>query len=70
MSHSRPSQRDLAAAKKAARQEEMERAIATGQLIVRQMTPEERERSAARRDKTQAREAGRDKRRGARRHPA
>jgi hypothetical protein len=40
----------------------MERAIATGQLIVRQMTAEERERSAARRDKTQAREAGRDKR--------
>jgi hypothetical protein len=66
MSHSRPSQRDLAAARKAARQEDMEHAIATGQLIVRQMTSEEREQSAARRDKTRAREAGRDKRR----HPA
>jgi hypothetical protein len=48
----------------------MEHAIATGQLIVRQMTSEERERSAARRAKTQTRDAGREKRRDPRRHPA
>jgi hypothetical protein len=70
MSHSRPAQRDLAAARKAARQEEMEHAIATGELVVRQMTSEEREQSAARRATTQAREAGRDKGRDPRRHPA
>jgi hypothetical protein len=48
MGHSRPTQRDLADAKKAERKAEMERAIAEGRLIVRQMTPEERSQSAAR----------------------
>jgi hypothetical protein len=57
MSHSRPSQRDLAAARQVARQEEMEHAIATGELMVRQMTSEEREQSAPRRAETQARDA-------------
>jgi hypothetical protein len=48
MSHSRPSQRDLAAARKIERQADMERAIAEGRLIVRKMTAEEREQSTAR----------------------
>jgi hypothetical protein len=48
MSHSRPSQRDLAAARKVERQAELDRAIAEGRLIVRQMTAEEREQSTAR----------------------
>ena len=45
----RPSQREIAAARKAERQQEMDKAIAAGRLVVRQMTAEERERSAARR---------------------
>jgi hypothetical protein len=49
MSHSRPSQRDLAAARKIERQAEIDRAIAEGRLIVRKMTAEEREQSTARR---------------------
>ena len=49
MGHSRPSQRDLAAARKIERQAEIHRAIAGGRLIVRKMTAEEREQSAARR---------------------
>jgi hypothetical protein len=48
VSPSRPSQRDLAAAKKAERRAEMDRAIAEGRLIVRRMTAEEREQSDAR----------------------
>ena len=48
MSHSRPSQRDLAAARKIERQAEMDRAIAAGRLVVRTMTTEEREQSSAR----------------------
>ena len=48
MSYSRPSQRDLAAAKKIERQAEIDRAIAEGRLIVRKMTAEEREQSTAR----------------------
>jgi hypothetical protein len=48
MSHSRPSQRDLAAARKTERQAEIDRAIADGRLIVRKMTAEEREQSTAR----------------------
>jgi hypothetical protein len=48
MSHSRPSQRDLAAARKIQRQAEIDRAIAEGRLIVRKMTAEEREQSTAR----------------------
>jgi hypothetical protein len=70
MAPPRPSQRDIAAARKAARQEEMEHAIATGQLIVRQMTSEERAQSAARQAKTQARDARNENGRGPRRHPA
>jgi hypothetical protein len=70
MAPPRPSQRDIAAARKAARHEEMEHSIATGQLIVRQMTCEEREQSAARRANTRARDAGRERRRDPRRHPA
>ena len=48
MSYSRPSQRDLAAARKIERQAEMDRAITEGRLIVRKMTAEEREESTAR----------------------
>ena len=70
MAPPRPSQRDIAAARKAARQEEMEHAIATGQLIVRQMTSEEREQSAARQANARARNAGRERRRDPRRHSA
>lgn len=54
MTPPRPSQRDIAAARKAERQEEMDRDIATGRLVVRQMTPEERKESDARRAKAQA----------------
>lgn len=55
MSPLRPSQRDIAAARKAERQEEMDRDIATGRLVVRQMTAEEREESEARKAKAAAR---------------
>jgi hypothetical protein len=48
MGHSRPTQRDLADAKKAERRAEMNRAIAEGRLTVRKMTDEEREQSDAR----------------------
>jgi hypothetical protein len=48
MSHTRPSQRDLAAARKIERQAAMDRAIDEGRLIVRRMTAEEREQSTAR----------------------
>jgi hypothetical protein len=44
----RPSQRELAAAKKVVRQQEMDRAIAEGRLTVRAMTAEERAQSDAR----------------------
>ena len=44
----RPSQRDLAAARKAERQRDLERAIAEGRLTVRAMTPDERAESDAR----------------------
>ena len=54
MGHPRPSQRDLAAAKKIERQAEIDHAIADGRLIVRQMTAEEREQSTARRDAAKA----------------
>jgi hypothetical protein len=64
MAPPRPSQRDIAAARKAARQEEMDRDIASGRLVVRQMTPEEREQSDARRAKAEARNKGRQKRSG------
>jgi hypothetical protein len=55
MASPRPTQSQIAAARKAARQEEMDRAIATGSLVVRQMTPEEREQSAAHLAAAQAR---------------
>jgi hypothetical protein len=54
MTQRRPSQSEIAAAKKAARQTEMDQAIAAGRLVVRQMTPEERKQSEARRAAAQA----------------
>ncbi|MGZ4267945.1 MAG: hypothetical protein ACXVFN_17930 [Solirubrobacteraceae bacterium] len=44
----RPSQKDIAAARKAARRREMDVAIADGSLVVREMTAEERAQSEAR----------------------
>ena len=64
MAPQRPSQSEIAAAKKAARQEEMEREIAEGRLVVRQMTPEEREESEARAAAARARSKARAKRGG------
>jgi hypothetical protein len=49
MAQPRPTQKELAAARKAERQEEMDRAIAEGRLVVRAMTAAEREASEARR---------------------
>jgi signal recognition particle GTPase len=48
MADGRPSQRELDAAKKAARQEAMDDAVADGRLVIRQMTPQERDESDAR----------------------
>jgi hypothetical protein len=48
MPQPRRSQRDIADAKKAERQEAMDRAIEDGTLVVRQMTPEERAAADAR----------------------
>jgi len=62
MAPPRPTQSQIAATRKAERQEEMDRAIATGRLVVRQMTPEEREQSDARRAAAEARNARRPKR--------
>jgi hypothetical protein len=60
----RPSQRELAAARKAERQQDMDRAIAEGRLTVRAMTAEERAQSDARfAAATRARAAGRKGRR-------
>jgi len=61
MAARRLTQSDIAAARKAARQEEMAQAIAAGKLVVRQMTPEERAQSDARRAAAQARKAARTK---------
>jgi len=61
MAPQRPTQRDIAAAKKAERQDDMDRAIAAGKLVVRQMTPEERAQSDARLAAAQARKATRRK---------
>jgi hypothetical protein len=47
MAYRRPTQRELAAARKVVRLEEMDRAIAEGRLIVRTMTAEERAQSDA-----------------------
>jgi len=55
----RPTQRDVAAAKKAERQQEMDRAIAEGRLTVRTMTPKERAESDARPKRARARGAPR-----------
>ena len=46
--YQRPTQRELAAARKAVRQQEMDAAIADGRLTVRRMTAEERAQSDAR----------------------
>jgi|1186.fasta_scaffold864940_2 hypothetical protein len=59
MAQQRPTQRDAAAAKKAERQAEMDRAIADGRLVVRKMTDEEREESEARLAAASARRAKR-----------
>jgi hypothetical protein len=48
MAYVRPTQRELAAAKKVERQGEMDRAIAEGRLTVRTMTVVERQESDAR----------------------
>jgi hypothetical protein len=48
MANVRRSQRDLAEAKNARRQEEMERAVADGRLVIRRMTAGERDQSDAR----------------------
>ena len=48
MAYQRPSQRELAAARKVVRQVEMDRAIAEGRLTVRAMTAQERVESDAR----------------------
>jgi len=48
MAITRPSQRQIAEAKNALRQEEMERAVAEGRLVIRSMTAREREQSDAR----------------------
>jgi hypothetical protein len=61
MAYTRPSQRDIAEAKKAARQEDMDAAIAQGRLVIRQMTPEEREQSNARRAAAELRNSARRK---------
>jgi hypothetical protein len=63
MAHPRPSQRDLAAARKLVRQQDMDRAIAEGRLVVRKMTAEERAQSDARWTAAANARAGRRQRR-------
>jgi hypothetical protein len=48
MAYQRPTQKELAAARKLVRQQEMEQAIAEGRLTVRTMSAEERAQSDAR----------------------
>ncbi len=48
MANPRPSQRELAETKSALRQQEMDRAVAEGRLVIRRMTAAEREQSDAR----------------------
>jgi hypothetical protein len=62
MAKPRRSQRELQDAKKAMRQEEMQRAISEGRLVVRMMTPQERDQSDARRAAAVKRASGRDRR--------
>ena len=50
MAYQRPAQRELAAARKVVRQQEMQRAIDEGRLTVRLMTADERAHSEARAD--------------------
>jgi len=50
MAYQRPTQRELAAARKVERQADMDRAIAEGRLTVRRMTPDERVQADARWD--------------------
>ena len=50
MAYQRPTQRELAAARKVERQEDMDRAIAEGRLTVRTMTADERVQADARWD--------------------
>ncbi|MEA2383020.1 MAG: hypothetical protein QOH72_2991 [Solirubrobacteraceae bacterium] len=65
MGHSRPTQRDIADAKKAERRAEMNRAIAEGRLVVRTMTADERAQADARFAAATAR-GGRRRRTGSR----
>jgi hypothetical protein len=62
MAYRRPTQRELAAARKVVRQQAMDRAIAEGRLTVRTMTAEERAQSDARWAAAAAVRAGRRKR--------
>jgi hypothetical protein len=48
MANTRPSQRQIAETKNALRQQEMQRAVADGRLVIRSMTTHEREQSDAR----------------------
>jgi|1186.fasta_scaffold16213_3 hypothetical protein len=59
MAYQRPTQREMAAARKLVRQQDMDRAIAEGRLTVRTMTVEERAESHARLAAAEARGAGR-----------
>lgn len=56
------SQRDLSDEKRVARRENMERAIAEGRLVVRQMTPDERAESDVRMAAAGARATARKRR--------
>jgi hypothetical protein len=62
MAYQRPTQRDLAAARKLERQQDMDRAIAEGRLTVRAMTADERAQSDARWAAAAPARAGRRKR--------
>jgi hypothetical protein len=59
MAYQRPSQRELADARKLVRQQDMDRAIDEGRLTIRTMTAEERAQSDARYAAAKARGAGR-----------
>jgi hypothetical protein len=62
MAYQRPTQRDLAAARKLERQQDMDRAIAEGRLTVRTMTADEQAQSDARWAAAAPARAGRRKR--------
>ena len=63
MANPRPSQREIAETKSALRQAEMDRAVAEGRLVIRRMTPAEREQSDARFAAAAGAREGRAKRR-------